>query len=699
MNYRLLVGLCCSVFFGFFSAVAQGTVFQPGDTLEQIEAQIAAQGYAFTVSPTWVYRMPQGEKQRFFSRRYPVGPEKRAADAGDVGPLKGYLKDVPLESAFSWTNYEGRSYIGPVRNQGGCGSCYSFGACAAAEGTYNVAMGLYDAACIDFSESFIAWCLPEVEVYAAHFGGCDGADYDYFELEALTQEGVCLESAFPYVESSPGACTHWEDPRISFQSWHRIPVGDVDAIKTAIRHFGVVDAAVLATSAFEAYSGGVYEDDNVNCVDGFYAETNHAIALVGWDDNPPEGGGGCWILRNSWGDSWGEGGYMRIRYHSAAVSCAATYLVYDSSTALPSVTTLPATDVTANSTVLHGEINAGGGAVRYWFEYGTSTAYGATTPEQVLAAPTETVFSVEATLTGLTEGANYHFRLAAANDNGTQYGVDLSLYEPATEGEGEGSSEGEGEGEGEGESFTCLGNVVADADFESGGEAGAWTVGSLVYGTPLWEDENWVCYFSPDYDFEMEERAYIEQQVVIPDDAHMLSFFLEVWEGSGNGYLRVLIDGNVLYELGDVLAYASETVTRDISAYADDASHTLRFEAYFAAGDMQEYIVDNVCIASAPVVAEPYHSADQNQDSRISVSELLRVIQFYNSSAFGCQSGTEDGYALDTAQQDCTPHDSDYNPQDWKVNLSELLRLIQFFNMANYQQCEETSEDGFCVAS
>ena len=256
-------------FLGFFSAVAQGTVFQPGDTLEEIEAQIAAQGYAFTVSPTWVYRMPQDEKQRFLSRRYPVGQEKRAADAGDVGPLKGYLKDVPLESAFSWTNHEGRSYIGPVRNQGGCGSCYSFGACAAAEGTYNVAMGLYDEACIDFSESFIAWCLPELEVYAPHFGGCDGADYDYFELEALTQEGVCLESAFPYVESSPGACTHWEDPRISFQSWHRIPVGDVDAIKIAIRHFGVVDAAVLVTPAFEAYSGGVYEDDNVSCVNGF----------------------------------------------------------------------------------------------------------------------------------------------------------------------------------------------------------------------------------------------------------------------------------------------------------------------------------------------------------------------------------------------------------------------------------------------
>jgi hypothetical protein len=46
----------------------------------------------------------------------------------------------------------------------------------------------------------------------------------------------------------------------------------------------------------------------------------------------------------------------------------------------------------------------------------------------------------------------------------------------------------------------------------------------------------------------------------------------------------------------------------------------------------------------------------------------------------------------------CAPHASDYNPQDWRINLSELLRVIQFFNSGGYHYCPtEGTEDGYCV--
>ncbi len=90
------------------------------------------------------------------------------------------------------------------------------------------------------------------------------------------------------------------------------------------------------------------------------------------------------------------------------------------------------------------------------------------------------------------------------------------------------------------------------------------------------------------------------------------------------------------------------------------------------------------------------HSADQDADGDINLSELLRVIQFYNSGGFHCEAGTEDGYAPGpTGDQTCAPHSSDYNPQDWAITLSELLRLIQFYNSGGYYTCE-TGEDGFC---
>ncbi len=90
------------------------------------------------------------------------------------------------------------------------------------------------------------------------------------------------------------------------------------------------------------------------------------------------------------------------------------------------------------------------------------------------------------------------------------------------------------------------------------------------------------------------------------------------------------------------------------------------------------------------------HTADQNGDTLISLSELLRVIQFFNSGGFHCQAGTEDGYAPGASGDvSCTAHASDYNAQDWAIGLSELLRLIQFFNSGGYHECSG-SEDGYC---
>jgi formylglycine-generating enzyme required for sulfatase activity len=100
-------------------------------------------------------------------------------------------------------------------------------------------------------------------------------------------------------------------------------------------------------------------------------------------------------------------------------------------------------------------------------------------------------------------------------------------------------------------------------------------------------------------------------------------------------------------------------------------------------------------LAGLPAAAQ-HHSADTTPDQQISLSELLRVIQFYNTLGFHCMAGTEDGYAPgpDAAQQACAPHDSDYLPRDWNVNLTELLRLIQIFNTRGYHT-ECGTEDDF----
>jgi len=100
-----------------------------------------------------------------------------------------------------------------------------------------------------------------------------------------------------------------------------------------------------------------------------------------------------------------------------------------------------------------------------------------------------------------------------------------------------------------------------------------------------------------------------------------------------------------------------------------------------------------VALVSTPARAQ--HSADTDASFSINLSELLRVIQFYNVGQFHCEDGTEDGYAPGPGDTTCTPHDSDYSPQNWSLTLSELLRTIQFYNADEYAECEQ-GEDGYC---
>ena len=94
-----------------------------------------------------------------------------------------------------------------------------------------------------------------------------------------------------------------------------------------------------------------------------------------------------------------------------------------------------------------------------------------------------------------------------------------------------------------------------------------------------------------------------------------------------------------------------------------------------------------------------YHSADQNRDTYINLSELLRIIQFYNSGGYYCAYVTEDGYAPGASGSYlCDYHDGDYAPSNWRIDLNELLRIIQFYNSAQIHPCE-TGEDGFCLGA
>lgn len=130
-------------------------------------------------------------------------------------------------------------------------------------------------------------------------------------------------------------------------------------------------------------------------------------------------------------------------------------------------------------------------------------------------------------------------------------------------------------------------------------------------------------------------------------------------------------------------------------------TYYLRFTTSSGSGkaDISFIPTDPACDPSDPIL-DSRLSADTDGDFRISLSEVLRMIQFYNSGGYQCSEGTEDGFAPHLGGRDCRPHESDYNPQDWKFELTEILRLIQFYNSESYFPCAlDRGEDGFCPYS
>ncbi len=222
---------------------------------------------------------------------------------------------LALPSRFDWRESNG---VTPVKNQGGCGSCWAFGTVGVMESQVRIRVGLTE----DLSEQYLVSCN-------ADRWGCDGGwwAHDYHEWRAPSGEptaGAVLETGMPY-QSRDLPCNPPHSHAYRLASWSYVdtwsPDGlpTVDELKQAIYTYGPIGVAVAVGPAFQGYRGGVFDKDEW--------PINHAVVLVGWDDNFQWNGRtyGVWILKNSWGTGWGVNGFMYIKYGTSRIGYAATY--------------------------------------------------------------------------------------------------------------------------------------------------------------------------------------------------------------------------------------------------------------------------------------------------------------------------------------------------------------------------------------
>jgi len=242
-----------------------------------------------------------------------------------------------LPDDFTWCNKDGVNYCSPSRNQHipqYCGSCWAHGTLSALEDRIKIARGAQGAD-IQLSVQHVLNCG---NAGSCHGGSLDGVYQWIHKISEETGTGVSYETSQPYMacskESKEGMCGSgdWTCNALNTArtcgTFGEECVGLTHYPNATIAEYGSIHGADAMQK--EIYSRGpiactIAADDIRNYEDGIATGggwTDHVVSVVGWGTDAQEGL--YWMVRNSWGEYWGEGGYVRVKSGALSLeeSCA-----------------------------------------------------------------------------------------------------------------------------------------------------------------------------------------------------------------------------------------------------------------------------------------------------------------------------------------------------------------------------------------
>ncbi len=284
------------------SLSAQNKLAVTDQDIAALQQQIDAKGYHWIAGRTTVSELPAEERLKMLGYKPPKGYEEWLAKQPK---FKATLRmDVP--TAFDWRD---SGIMTPVKNQGGCGSCWDF----AATGAFEAAIKQRDGIEYDLSEQQALSC----NTYGSSCAG--GWAEPVYEL--FRRFGAVSETCMPYQASDAVPCTQDQcQVVVKLEDWVYV-ANDVASIKQAVL-LGPVTTHFTVYTDFFSYSSGCYQH-----VSGG-VEGGHLVVIVGWDDNAC-GGQGAWICRNSWGPGWaGLGGYFFVKWGDSGIGSNVVRPIY-----------------------------------------------------------------------------------------------------------------------------------------------------------------------------------------------------------------------------------------------------------------------------------------------------------------------------------------------------------------------------------
>lgn len=193
-----------------------------------------------------------------------------------------------LPHTIDWRDY---GAVTDVKNQGQCGSCWSFSATGAMEGAWYIKTGDL----VSLSEQQLIGC-------STSYGndGCNGGLMDS-AFEYAMDSGMCTENEAPYTarDDSCSLCKHI----ITIDSCTDVTSNNQKHLKEAVSRGPVSIGIEADTRVFQFYSGGVMGSPKCG------TSLDHGVLIIGYGE---EEGKKYWLVKNSWGDGWGEDGYIKI---------------------------------------------------------------------------------------------------------------------------------------------------------------------------------------------------------------------------------------------------------------------------------------------------------------------------------------------------------------------------------------------------